>query len=97
MEEILNEVMQERIRQNEKWGEQNHNPVEWISILLEEVGEASKEALNYYFKNPAESHLEKELAESKGNLLAYNRLQNYRNGLKQFTNNLKKLMIWKRF
>ncbi len=48
---ILNEIADERIRQNQKWGVQNHSPIEWISILAEEVGEASKEALEYHFKN----------------------------------------------
>lgn len=52
MESILNEIRAERQKQNEKWGEQNHNLVEWIAILTEEVGEASKEAVDYHFKNP---------------------------------------------
>lgn len=52
MEKILNEIKAERKKQNEKWGEQNHKPIEWIAILVEEVGEASKEALDHYFSNP---------------------------------------------
>ena len=47
---IFEEIQEERIRQDEKWGEQNHKPVEWISILVEEVGEASKAALEAHFK-----------------------------------------------
>ena len=47
---VLHEVEDERERQNHKWGEQNHNPIEWISILGEEFGEASKEAIEYHFK-----------------------------------------------
>jgi len=50
--EVLYEVKQEREKQQQKWGEQNHNPVEWIAILTEEVGEASKEALDHHFCNP---------------------------------------------
>ena len=50
MENILNEIKQERFRQNAKFGEQNHNPVEWIAILTEEVGEASKEAVDHHFE-----------------------------------------------
>jgi hypothetical protein len=47
---VLYEVEDERTRQNQKWGVQNHSPIEWIPILSEEVGEASKEALEYHFK-----------------------------------------------
>ena len=49
MLKILNEVRQERKRQDEKWGEQNHNPADWLMILSEEVGEASKAALEAKF------------------------------------------------
>lgn len=49
MEHILEEIRQERERQNEKWGEQNHNLVEWMAILTEEHGEAGKEALEFHF------------------------------------------------
>ena len=50
MENIISEIKNERIRQNKKFGEQNHNPVEWIAILTEEVGEASKEAVDFHFQ-----------------------------------------------
>lgn len=52
MESVFNEIKSERIRQNDKWGVQNHSPIEWLPILMEEVGEASKEAVDYHFKNP---------------------------------------------
>lgn len=38
------EVLKERLRQDQKWGEQNHDPMVYLSILMEEVGEAAKEA-----------------------------------------------------
>ncbi len=47
---ILAEVIQERARQDEKWGEQNHKPIEWCAILGEEVGEVNKAALEAHFK-----------------------------------------------
>ncbi len=47
--EIIQEVIEERKRQNEKWGIQNHTPMEWIPVLTEEVGEVSKSALETYF------------------------------------------------
>jgi hypothetical protein len=42
---ILRDILDERIRQDEKWGHQRHNFAFWMSILGEEVGEAFK-ALN---------------------------------------------------
>jgi len=44
--EILGAIIRERNRQDIKWGEQNHTPYEWLVILMEEVGEASKAALD---------------------------------------------------
>lgn len=49
MMNVLNDITIERDKQNEKWGEQNHLPIEWMSILMEEVGEASKEVVEAYF------------------------------------------------
>jgi NTP pyrophosphatase (non-canonical NTP hydrolase) len=40
-DEVLDEVAAERRRQNDKWGEQNHSPERWLTILAEEVGEAA--------------------------------------------------------
>jgi hypothetical protein len=45
----LESVVYERRRQDEKWGVQNHDPITWIAILTEEVGEASQEALTLRF------------------------------------------------
>lgn len=45
MNKIYDEIKLERKKQVEKWGEQNHNPIKWIVILTEEVGETAKEAL----------------------------------------------------
>lgn len=47
--DILSEIREERSRQDAKWGEQNHSPIEWCAILSEEVGEVSKEALELHF------------------------------------------------
>ncbi|WP_036072678.1 MazG-like family protein [Leptospira noguchii] len=49
-EKIIQEILEEREKQDEKWGEQNHKPIEWCAILVEEVGEVSKAALETYFK-----------------------------------------------
>lgn len=43
--EALARVLAERERQDSKWGVQNHDFDRWLDILLEEVGEASKDRL----------------------------------------------------
>ena len=48
---IIRDVMRERQRQNEKWGEQNHSMCGWIAVLTEEVGEAAKEACDFELGN----------------------------------------------
>ena len=47
-------VRMERIKQDVKWGEQNHHDLKWLSILMEEVGEAA-EMVNE--DNPAKERL----------------------------------------
>ena len=42
---ILEEVYQERVAQNLKWGAQGHNQSTWMLILMEEVGETAEEIL----------------------------------------------------
>ena len=42
---ILANIKNERKKQDEKWGEQNHNIYKWLAILGEEVGEVNKAAL----------------------------------------------------
>ena len=44
--DIADEVGEELSRQRELWGEQNHSPLKWLAILMEEVGEAATDALN---------------------------------------------------
>lgn len=38
-------IRKERQKQDEKWGEQNHGDLYWLGILVEEVGELSKEII----------------------------------------------------
>lgn len=45
----LKDVLLERVRQDGKWGEQNHHPFIWTSILLEEFGEFSQEVHEGHF------------------------------------------------
>ena len=41
-------VATERIKQNAKWGEQNHDSLKWFAILAEEFGEVAN-AINEEF------------------------------------------------
>ena len=51
MKQILVEIDHERSRQDKKWGIQNHCPEFWLTILMEEVGEAARSALGIRFSN----------------------------------------------
>ena len=50
---IHSEVQAERNRQDDKWGEQNHDDFVWGAILGEEVGEALQQALWQHFEKGA--------------------------------------------
>lgn len=46
MERILQEIRDERARQDAKWGSQRQlSPYTWMTILMEEVGESAQAAL----------------------------------------------------
>ena len=47
---ITTKILKERYSQDQKWGEQNHSDLKWISILGEEFGEVCKEVTE---DNPA--------------------------------------------
>ena len=38
-------VLEERVEQDNEWGEQNHSNEKWLTILTEEIGEAAEAAL----------------------------------------------------
>lgn len=44
-EAVTDEVAEERERQDEKWGEQNHPLDTWLTVLAEEVGELAQAIL----------------------------------------------------
>ncbi len=50
-EKIINKVLEERKRQDAKWGEQNHSAYVWASIIGEEYGEMCK-AINEFGFDP---------------------------------------------
>ena len=45
-ESVIQEIIEERKKQDEKWGEQDHDLCKWVSILAEEVGEVAAESLD---------------------------------------------------
>ena len=58
--QALQDVLLERLRQEKKWGEQNHDPFCYLTVLTEEVGEFSQAALQTYFGGPAAKGLREE-------------------------------------
>ena len=46
VERLYQEVLDERSRQEEKWGSQHRSRLGWLGILMEEVGEAAKEVID---------------------------------------------------
>ena len=45
LNDLLDNVAEERLRQEEKWGTRNLMPSWWLVILMEEVGEAARAVL----------------------------------------------------
>lgn len=78
MKKIIEEIVAERARQNKKFGQQNHNLPEWMAILMEEVGEASREAVDWHFQYPP-----KHQTSTPFEAIQKNRLKNYRKELIQ--------------
>ncbi|MCK1982209.1 MULTISPECIES: MazG nucleotide pyrophosphohydrolase domain-containing protein [Peribacillus] len=42
MQSVNQDVLTERVRQNQKWGLQRHDMGAWLQILIEEVGEVAQ-------------------------------------------------------
>lgn len=58
---IISKVLEERRRQNEKWGVQTNPPEVWQAILTEEVGESAQAVLHDIFGGRAAGTLETEV------------------------------------
>lgn len=56
----VSDVLAERVRQDELWGEQNHDPFLYLTVLTEEVGEFAQAALRSRFGGEAAGALRKE-------------------------------------
>lgn len=55
--DALRDVLAERKRQDAKWGEQNHDPFLYLTILGEEYGETCQAALEARFGKGSLGHL----------------------------------------
>ena len=60
----VTDVLAERVKQDRKWGEQNHDPFTYLTVLMEEVGELSQAALHARFGGPAADSLRKEAVQT---------------------------------
>jgi NTP pyrophosphatase (non-canonical NTP hydrolase) len=60
---VLIDIANERRRQNEKWGEQNHPAEIWLAVLSEELGEVSQALLHNKFGGKAAGTLRTELVQ----------------------------------
>ena len=61
----LRDVLEERKRQDKKFGQQDHDPFVYLNVLMEEVGETSQAALQTVFGGDEGGldHLRKEAVE----------------------------------
>ncbi len=53
---VLLDIVDERERQDQKWGIQNHLDLTWNAILMEEIGEAAQEVLTRSMGSIAKGH-----------------------------------------
>ena len=60
---VMGDVLHERGQQDSKWGEQNHSPFTYLTILGEEYGEACQAALHLEFGGPEADKLREELVQ----------------------------------
>lgn len=65
------QIALERIRQDNKWGEQNHDDWKWLAILVEEVGEAAEAMLKALEKGGDPATVQKEVIEAGAVTLAW--------------------------
>lgn len=69
--DAISDVMQERVRQDRKWGEQNHPEGIWLGILGEEYGEVAKEIAESQARPLDMSALREELVQTAAVAVAW--------------------------
>lgn len=70
--DAMHSVVFERMRQDKKWGEQNHNPERYLLVIAEEFGEVAKSILHtlYGGTEAGIERIRKELVEVSASALA---------------------------
>lgn len=68
-EKAIEDIIQERGRQDAKWGRQDHEPSVWLMILGEEVGEATKAALEAKFGEGGERDWQHSMREYRSEMV----------------------------
>lgn len=63
MENIIKDIRQEKERQENKWGQQDHDPYIWLAILGEKVGEVNKAVIENFFNDTDMEDYRKELVQ----------------------------------
>lgn len=53
-DKVIREVYGERLKQDLRWGVQDHDPTYWLGILGEEFGEVCKEIIEYDYEKARE-------------------------------------------
>lgn len=74
MNEIFRLIRNERARQDNRWGVQDHDPYRWLAILVEEIGETGKAILeNEFSSGPGHTpdHIAVELLQSAAVIVAF--------------------------
>lgn len=61
---VLHEVLAERIRQDAKWGQQNHDMADYYTILGEEFGEVGKAICEHRLQNKHAAPIREELIQT---------------------------------
>lgn len=64
-------VLRERVKQEAKWGQQNHDPFTYLAIITEELGETAQAALHVQFGGPAADNLLVEATHTAAVALAF--------------------------
>lgn len=67
---VLASIVKERLRQDAKWGEQNHHPFTWTAIAGEEFGEVCQAALKATYGGATWADYRKELVQAAAVLVA---------------------------
>lgn len=72
-EEIAESIFLERRRQDGIWGYPRPDllPTDWITVIGEEIGEASDEALSVRFNGTHQAELKKELVHAAAVIVAF--------------------------